>query len=97
MLQGEAREIAGELPLSANAVVVLKKRYLKKDEKGEALEGAREMFRRVAETIAAIDRNYDPEADVATEKASVPGRKWKNGFFSMGSMCAVHNREWTRL
>jgi ribonucleoside-diphosphate reductase alpha chain len=64
MLQGEAREIAGELPLSANAVVVLKKRYLKKDEKGEPLEGAQEMFRRVADTIAQIDRNYDPEADV---------------------------------
>ena len=41
MLQGEAREIAGELPLSANAVVVLKKRYLKKDEKGEPQEGVR--------------------------------------------------------
>ncbi len=64
MQQGEAREIAGELPLSANAVVVLKKRYLKKDEKGEPLEGAQEMFRRVADTIAEIDRNYDPEADV---------------------------------
>ena len=64
MLQGEAREIAGELPLSANAVVVLKKRYLKKDEKGEPLEGPQEMFRRVADTIAAIDRNYDPTADV---------------------------------
>ena len=47
MLQGEAREIAGELPLSANAVVVLKKRYLKKDESGEVAEGAPEMFRRV--------------------------------------------------
>ena len=69
MLQGEAREIAGELPLSANAVVVLKKRYLKKDEKGEPTEAAQEMFRRVADTIAAIDRNYDPEADVdATAK-----------------------------
>ncbi|MGA7578561.1 MAG: vitamin B12-dependent ribonucleotide reductase [Desulfobaccales bacterium] len=64
MLQGEAREIAGELPLSDNAVVVLKKRYLKKDEKGEPLEGPQEMFRRVADTIAQIDRNYDPKADV---------------------------------
>ncbi|MGP7977372.1 MAG: vitamin B12-dependent ribonucleotide reductase, partial [Desulfobaccales bacterium] len=64
MLQGEAREIVGELPLSANAVVVLKKRYLKKDEKGEPLEGPQEMFRRVADTIAQIDRNYDPKADV---------------------------------
>ncbi len=52
-LQGEeAREIAGGLPLSPNAQVVLKRRYLKKDETGEAAEGAPEMFRRVAETIA---------------------------------------------
>ena len=62
----EARTIAGELPLSPNAVVVLKKRYLKKDEKGEPTEGAQEMFRRVAETIAQVDRDYDPQAEVAS-------------------------------
>ncbi len=64
-MEGEMREIAGNLPLSENALVVLKKRYLKKDEKGEVTEGAPEMFRRVAETVAAIDRLYDPEAPVA--------------------------------
>ena len=63
--QGEIREIAGELPLSHNAQVVLKKRYLKKDEAGETTEAAPDMFRRVADTIAAIDRIYDPQADVA--------------------------------
>ncbi len=63
--QGEIREIAGELPLSHNAVVVLKKRYLKKDETGKPTEAAPDMFRRVADTIAEIDRNYDPDADVA--------------------------------
>ena len=55
--QGEIREIAGELPLSHNAQVVLKKRYLKKDEAGETTEAAPDMFRRVADTIAAIDRH----------------------------------------
>jgi len=64
-LQGEIREIAGELPLSQNALVVLKKRYLKKDETGEPTEAAPDMFRRVANTIAAIDRKYDENADVA--------------------------------
>ena len=64
-LPGEAREIAGELPLSPNAVVVLKRRYLKKDDKGEVAEAAPDMFRRVAETIAEIDRQYDPQAEVA--------------------------------
>jgi ribonucleoside-diphosphate reductase alpha chain len=61
----EVRTIAGELPLSPNAVVVLKKRYLKKDDNGEVTEGAQEMFRRVAETIAQVDLVYDPKAEVA--------------------------------
>jgi len=67
--RGEIREIAGELPLSHNALVVLKKRYLKKDETGEPTEAAPEMFRRVADTVAAIDRKYDPEADVEATAA----------------------------
>jgi ribonucleoside-diphosphate reductase alpha chain len=64
-LHGEIREIAGELPLSPNAVVVLKRRYLKKDDRGEVAEAAPEMFRRVAETIAQVDRIYDHAAEVA--------------------------------
>jgi ribonucleoside-diphosphate reductase alpha chain len=61
----EHSEIRGELPLSQNAVVVLKRRYLKKDERGEPTEAAPDMFRRVAETIAQVDRLYDEDADVA--------------------------------
>jgi len=61
----ETRIIAGELPLSPNAVVVLKRRYLKKDDNGEVTEKAQDMFRRVAETIAQKDRDYDPQAEVA--------------------------------
>jgi ribonucleoside-diphosphate reductase alpha chain len=64
-LQPDLRELAGDLNLSPNAVVVLKRRYLKKDEKGQPTEAAPDMFRRVAETIAQVDRLYDPEADVA--------------------------------
>ncbi len=67
--QGEIREIAGELPLSHNALVVLKKRYLKKDEAGDPTEAAPDMFRRVADTVAEIDRIYDPDADVAATAA----------------------------
>ncbi|MEJ2670849.1 MAG: vitamin B12-dependent ribonucleotide reductase [Deltaproteobacteria bacterium] len=67
--QGEIQEIAGKLPLSQNAVVVLKKRYLKKDEAGQPTEAAPDMFRRVADTIAKIDLKYDPDADVATTAA----------------------------
>src|ERR671914_292764 len=38
--------------LSENAIAVLKKRYLKKDERGEAVEEPMSMFRRVAGNIA---------------------------------------------
>ena len=38
--------------LSENAIAVLKKRYLKKDERGEAVEEPMDMFRRVAGNIA---------------------------------------------
>jgi ribonucleoside-diphosphate reductase alpha chain len=64
-VQADVHEISRDLPLSPNAVVVLKRRYLKKDAKGEVAEAAPDMFRRVADTIAAIDQNYDPAADVA--------------------------------
>lgn len=64
-LPADLKEISQSLPLSPNAVVVLKRRYLKKDPKGEVAEGAPDMFRRVADTIAAMDKNYDPDADVA--------------------------------
>jgi ribonucleoside-diphosphate reductase alpha chain len=63
-LQADVSEISRDLHLSANAVVVLKRRYLKKDNKGEVAEAAPDMFRRVADTIAAMDRLYDPAADV---------------------------------
>jgi ribonucleoside-diphosphate reductase alpha chain len=49
--------------LSKNAVTVLEKRYLKRDKNGKILEGPVDMFRRVAETIASADRNYDAAAD----------------------------------
>ncbi len=63
-LQADVSEISRDLHLSANAVVVLKRRYLKKDDKGEVAEAAPDMFRRVADTIAEVDRLYDPAADV---------------------------------
>jgi ribonucleoside-diphosphate reductase alpha chain len=50
---GRDRYTTGEaLELSENAVAVLKKRYLKKDERGEATEEPIDMFRRVASNIA---------------------------------------------
>jgi len=56
--------------LTENALRVLKKRYLKKDKQGQAIETPEEMFHRVAQTIASAELIYDPDADInATEEA----------------------------
>ncbi len=47
-----------ELKLSENAITVLERRYLKRDQGGKVIEGPREMFRRVAKAIAIADRDY---------------------------------------
>jgi ribonucleoside-diphosphate reductase alpha chain len=53
-----------DLSLTNNALVVLARRYLKKDEQGRIVETPEEMFRRVAKTIAQADLLYDENADV---------------------------------
>jgi ribonucleoside-diphosphate reductase alpha chain len=51
--------------LSKNAVTVLEKRYLCKDQSGRVVETAAEMFRRVAEAIANADRKFSKDADTS--------------------------------
>jgi len=46
------------LGLSENALKVLERRYLRKDESGQVIETPQEMFRRVANAIAVADKNY---------------------------------------
>ncbi|NKE71310.1 vitamin B12-dependent ribonucleotide reductase [Candidatus Manganitrophus noduliformans] len=56
--------------ISANALRVLEKRYLAKNEEGVVIETPEALFRRVARNIAQAERLYDAEADVsAVEEA----------------------------
>ncbi|MEA5051416.1 MAG: vitamin B12-dependent ribonucleotide reductase [Oscillospiraceae bacterium] len=50
--------------IGKNALAVLNKRYLGKNEKGEVIEDVGQMFRRVSDAIAGADLNYDAGADV---------------------------------
>lgn len=49
--------------LTPNALTVLKRRYLKRDPDGNVLETPADMFRRVAETVAAAGADFDDTAD----------------------------------
>ena len=54
------------LPLSDNALKVLERRYLSKDETGRVIETPEGMFRRVAKAIASADKLYNKtEEEVA--------------------------------
>lgn len=55
---------AAKIELSENAVRVLEKRYLLKDDKGNIIETPEEMFCRVAKCIAAVEKKYDKNYDV---------------------------------
>src|SRR5256885_4821378 len=54
-------EIVADEPdpkLTDNALRVLRKRYLKKDDKGHVIETTKELFARVAWNLAQAERNY---------------------------------------
>lgn len=58
------------LKLTANALTVLQKRYLKKNERGDTVETPEQMFRRVARAVAAADAIYDQKTDVKKTEAT---------------------------
>ena len=62
------------IELSANALKVLQRRYLKKGENGELLETPEEMFRRVARAVAQAERLYNPAA---------PVEEWERTFYGL--------------
>ena len=61
--------VKDDLKLTLNALSVLERRYLQKDDEGNVIETPAQMFRRVAKAVAAPDALYDRGADLkATEK-----------------------------
>jgi ribonucleoside-diphosphate reductase alpha chain len=62
------------IELSANALKVLQRRYLKKGENGELLETPEEMFQRVAHAVAQAERLYNPAA---------PVEEWERTFYDL--------------
>jgi len=58
-----------EVDLSDNALTVLERRYLKKDQDGTVEERPEDMFRRVAENIASADANYGATEQQVAQRA----------------------------
>jgi len=52
-----------DLLLNKNALEVLKRRYFIRDEAGRVVEHSKDLFRRVADTIAQAELLYDKDAD----------------------------------
>lgn len=50
--------------IGKNALTVLEKRYLAKNDQGELIEDVAGMFHRVATAVALADKNYDEKADL---------------------------------
>jgi len=57
-------QVTGGIKLTENALQVLKKRYLQKDNQGNVIETPDEMFRRVAQAIASAELIYNANADI---------------------------------
>ena len=62
------------MKLTENAIKVLEKRYLAKDETGKLLEDPEGMFKRVAKAIAAADKPYATSSEL---------KKIEKEFFNM--------------
>ena len=61
--------------------VLLRRRYLLKDRNGRSLEGPEQMYRRVADTIAAVELQYGTSAEVVRRQAQIWYELMVNGRF----------------
>jgi len=67
--------VVDELKLPLNAILVLERRYLQKDENGRVIESTGQMFRRIAKGIAEIEKQYGKnQAEVA---------KWEDEYYHL--------------
>ncbi|MBU1122066.1 MAG: vitamin B12-dependent ribonucleotide reductase [Candidatus Omnitrophota bacterium] len=55
------------LKFSSNALIVLKKRYLKKNEKGQVIESPLQLLQRVSSAMASVEKKYNAGADKVKE------------------------------
>lgn len=65
-----------QIDLTDNAKIVLEKRYLRKDTKGDVIETPEQMFQRVAHAIAMPEQDYGSAADA---------EKWEAKFYNIMS------------
>ncbi len=63
-----AAAIADDILLSSNAATVLKKRYLRRDERGAVAETPEEMFERVAAHVSRAEIKYGGDAKICRSK-----------------------------
>ena len=66
--KSEYFHIKDNLKLSLNALKILHKRYLMKDEKGKVIESPSQMFRRVAHAVALVELKYNQNYKDLEEK-----------------------------
>ncbi|OQX88457.1 MAG: ribonucleoside reductase class II, partial [Candidatus Omnitrophica bacterium 4484_70.2] len=59
------------LKFSANALLVLRKRYLKKNEKGQIIENPFQMLQRVSEAIVEVEKKYGASKEKIEELKSI--------------------------
>jgi ribonucleoside-diphosphate reductase alpha chain len=50
--------VVDELKMPLNAILVLERRYLRKDENGRVIESTAQMFRRIAKGLAVVEKQY---------------------------------------
>jgi len=65
--------VVDELKLPLNAILVLERRYLRKDEEGRVIETTAQMFRRIARALAEVEKQYG--------KTDQEAAKWEDEFY----------------